>query len=79
MTLGGYADKVAWTDLSTGKVEYKPIPDDIKAKYIGARGVGVKFVFDNGPKVDALSPDNILCFMNGPLTGSEASESSDNA
>jgi len=25
----------------------------------------VKYVFDNGPKVDALAPDNILCFMNG--------------
>jgi len=26
-----------------------------------------KYVFDNGPTVDAFSPDNILCFMNGPL------------
>ncbi len=75
MAHGGYADKVAWVDLNSGNVEYKPIPDDVKSKYIGARGVGVKFVFDNGPKVDALSPDNILCFMNGPLTGSEANMS----
>jgi aldehyde:ferredoxin oxidoreductase len=37
--------------------------------------VGVKYVFENGPKVDALSPDNNLCFMNGPLTGSEANMS----
>ncbi|MCX7609734.1 MAG: aldehyde ferredoxin oxidoreductase family protein [Anaerolineales bacterium] len=37
--------------------------------------MGVKFVFDNGPQVDPLSPDNILCFMNGPLTGSEANMS----
>jgi len=35
----------------------------------------VRFVFDNGPQVDPLSPDNILCFMNGPLTGSEANMS----
>ena len=75
MVLGGYADKVAWVDLTTGQMDFKPIPEEIKLKYIGARGVGVKFVFDNGPQVDALSPDNILCFMNGPMTGSEANMS----
>lgn len=75
MTLGGYADKVAWVDLTTGKTDFQPIPEEYKLKYIGARGVGVKFVFDNGPAVDPLSPDNILCFMNGPMTGSEANMS----
>jgi aldehyde:ferredoxin oxidoreductase len=75
MALGGYADKVAWVDLTTGQTEFKPIPEEYKLKYIGARGVGVRFVFDNGPTVDALSPDNLLCFMNGPMTGSEANMS----
>jgi aldehyde:ferredoxin oxidoreductase len=75
MALGGYADKVAWVDLATGKTEFKPIPEEYKVKYIGARGVGVRFVFDNGPAVDPLSPDNLLCFMNGPMTGSEANMS----
>ena len=75
MALGGYADKVAWVDLTSGKTEFKPIPEDYKIKYIGARGVGDRFVFDNGPSVDPLSPDNILCFMNGPMTGSEANMS----
>lgn len=75
MNLGGYANNLAWVDLTAGKVEFKPIPEDDARKYIGARGLGVKFVFDNGPKVDPLSPDNILCFMNGPLTGSEANMS----
>ena len=75
MALGGYADKVAWVNLTTGETEFKPIPEEFKLKYIGARGVGVKFVFDNGPAVDPLSPENMLCFMNGPLTGSEANMS----
>lgn len=75
MTLGGYADRIAWVDLTEGKTEYKPVPEDLARKYIGGRGLGVKFVFDNGPDVDPLSPDNILCFMNGPLTGSEANMS----
>ena len=75
MTLGGYANRIAWIDLTEGKVEYKPLPEEDARKYIGGRGLGVKFVFDNGPQVDPLSPENILCFMNGPLTGSEANMS----
>lgn len=71
MTLGGYAQRVAHVDLSSGQVDYKSIPEDWAKKYIGARGVGVKYVFENGPQVDPLSPENILCFMNGPCTGSE--------
>src|SRR5512141_2987177 len=75
MTLGGYANKIAYINLTAGSVEYKPVPEDLAKKYIGGRGLGVKFVYDNGPKVDPLSPDNMLCFMNGPLTGSEANMS----
>ena len=69
--LGGYANKIGFVDLTTGKVEYDDAPEEWKRKYIGGRGLGVKYVYENGPEVDALSPDNILCFMNGPLTGSE--------
>jgi len=75
MALGGYANQIAWIDLTEGKIELKPVPEDLALKYIGGRGLGVKFVFDNGPEVDPLSPANLLCFMNGPLTGSEANMS----
>ena len=71
MPLGGYANQVAWIDLTKGKIKYRPIEDDDARKYIGARGLGVKYVYDNGPHVDPLSPDNLLCFMNGPLTGTD--------
>ncbi len=75
MALGGYADKVAHVDLTSGKIEYRPHPEEWKLKYIGGRGMGVRYVFENGPQVDPLSPENILCFMNGPLTGTEANMS----
>ncbi|MDW8326526.1 MAG: aldehyde ferredoxin oxidoreductase family protein [Anaerolineales bacterium] len=73
--LGGYADRIGHVDLSAGTVEYKPIPEDWKRKYIGGRGLGVRYVFEAGPQVDPLGPDNLLCFMNGPLTGTEANMS----
>lgn len=67
--------KIAHVDLTSGTVEYRPIPEEWAQKYIGARGLGVRYVFENGPQVDPMSPDNILCFMNGPLTGTQASMS----
>ncbi len=75
MALGGYAHHVGHVDLTNGKVEYKDIPEEWAIKYIGGRGLGVKYVLENGPQVDPLSPENLLCFMNGPLTGSEANMS----
>ena len=68
---GGYCNRVAWVDLTTGAVEYRPIDEDDARKYVGARGLGVKYVFDNGPEVDPLSADNLLCFMTGPLSGTD--------
>ncbi|MEW5956664.1 MAG: aldehyde ferredoxin oxidoreductase family protein [Chloroflexota bacterium] len=73
--LGGFKNKVAWIDLSNGSIEYKGIDEDDARKYIGARGLGVKYVFDNGPQVDPLSPDNIMCVLLGPLTGTDVNMS----
>jgi aldehyde:ferredoxin oxidoreductase len=75
MNLGGYANQMAHIDLTAGKVEVKPIPEEWALKYIGARGLGVRYMLENGPEVDPLSPDNLLCFMNGPLTGTAANMS----
>jgi aldehyde:ferredoxin oxidoreductase len=66
---------MAHVDLTAGTVDYRPIPEEWAQKYIGARGLGVRYVFENGPQVDPMSSDNILCFMNGPLTGTQASMS----
>ena len=75
MTLGGYANRIARVDLTRSRVEYeKPNEDDLR-RYIGGRGLGVKYVFDNGPKAEAFSEENILCFMLGPLVGSEVTMS----
>jgi len=67
----GYQDRVAWVDLTRGQIEYKEIGEDIKRKYIGARGIGNKFVFDNGPNVEPLEPENLLTIMTGPITGTQ--------
>ena len=75
MALGGYANHVARVDLSSGSVAYEGINEEDARLYIGARGLGVKYVYDNGPTTDPNSPDNLLGLVNGPLTGTEATMS----
>ncbi len=75
MRLGGYADHIARINLTSGHIAYEGINEDDARKYIGGRGLGVKYMLDNGPTVDPLGPDNLLCFMLGPLTGTEVTMS----
>ncbi len=75
MAIGGFKNRVAWINLTDGTVEYKGVDENDAKKYIGGRGLGVKYVFDNGPDVDPLGPDNILCVMTGPLTGTDVNMS----
>src|SRR5512134_974303 len=69
--IGGFMNKLARINLTTGGISYEPLDEEDVRKYVGARGLGVKYVLDNGPEVEPFSPDNLLCVMNGPLTGTE--------
>ena len=75
MRLDTFGQQIAHIDLAAGTTEGRPAPEAWVQNYIGARGLGVRYVLEAGPGVDPLGPDNALCFMNGPLTGSEASMS----
>ena len=75
MALGGFANRVARINLSQRSVAYEELDQDDARKYIGARGLGVKFLLDNGPETDPASPDNMLALVNGPLTGTEVTMS----
>lgn len=75
MVLGGYAHHLGRVNLSLGQITYEDIPEEWARKYIGGRGLGVRYCLEVGPTVDPLSPDNLLCFMNGPLTGTRANMS----
>ncbi len=67
---GGYANHVAFIDLTERKVEYDEVCEEDARKYIGGRGLGVKYVYDINPKADPFSPENPHALMVGPLTGS---------
>ena len=65
-----YRGKVAYIDLSSGKIEAKEISEEYLLGFIGGTGLAARLVFDLvDPKVDPLSPKNALVFMTGALTG----------
>jgi aldehyde:ferredoxin oxidoreductase len=73
--LDRFGEAIAHIDLAGKSWQMKPAPGDWVRKYVGARGLGVRYVLENGPDVEPLSADNLLCFLNGPLTGTEVSMS----
>ena len=75
MNLGGFKNREVLVDLSAGVVSYRGLNEDDARKYIGGRGLGVKYVLDNGPEVEPFSEENIICIMTGPVTGSRSSMS----
>lgn len=75
MQLARFGEAIAHVDLAARTWRWQPAPQDWVHKYVGARGLGVRYVLENGPDVEPLSPENLLCFLNGPLTGSEVAMS----
>ena len=63
-------------DLDQGLVTKEPLNMEWAEQYLGSRGLGSKYLSEEmDPSVDAMSPDNILIFATGPLTGTMASTS----
>jgi aldehyde:ferredoxin oxidoreductase len=66
--------KIAYIDLSTGKIEIKPIPHDIRRKFLGGRGLDAYLLYNHTPKgCDPLGPENVLLVSGGILTATLAS------
>jgi aldehyde:ferredoxin oxidoreductase len=66
--------KIAYIDLSTGKIEIKPIPLNIRRKFLGGRGLDAYLLYNHTEKaVDPLGPKNTLMVSGGILTATLAS------
>lgn len=71
--MDGYAGSMLYVDLTKGSIQKKPLPEDLKQRYLGGRGFGVKLVSDMVPPgADALGGKNVIVFATGPLTGTGA-------
>ena len=71
---------MAWTqnvlrvNLTRGQCEREPLNREWAQRYLGQRGLATKYLSEEiDPKVDALSPENVMIMATGPLTGTMAS------
>jgi aldehyde:ferredoxin oxidoreductase len=68
--------KVLRVNLTEGSSSIEPLNMEWAQDYIGERGLASKYLMENmDPKTDAMSPENVLIFATGPLTGTMASTS----
>ncbi|ELZ85486.1 aldehyde ferredoxin oxidoreductase [Haloferax gibbonsii ATCC 33959] len=64
------SDRLLTVDLSAGSVESTPIPDEWRQRYVGGKGLGARYLYDElDAGVDPLGEENAILFMLGPLSG----------
>lgn len=68
--VGGYSGTILRVDLSLKKIQKIPLNIGLARKFIGGRGLAAKILFDEiNPKIGPFSPENIIIFATGPVTG----------
>ena len=73
----GVGGSILWINLSEGKIEKKPLDQDLIKKYLLGAGFLSKIIYDMVPPgTDPLSPKNVLGIATGLLTGSMFPQSS---
>lgn len=66
----GYQGKVLRVNLTKGACTVEKLDEAVAKKFVGGRGLGTKLFTDEvSPSVDALSEENKLFIVTGPLTG----------
>ncbi|MHB8104369.1 MAG: aldehyde ferredoxin oxidoreductase family protein [Dehalococcoidales bacterium] len=65
--------KILRVNLSNGKVSTESVPESIAVDFVGGRGYGIKYVYDEiAPGTDPLGEKNKLIMIAGPLAGTMA-------
>ncbi|MBI2940662.1 MAG: aldehyde ferredoxin oxidoreductase family protein [Chloroflexi bacterium] len=65
----GWMGQILDVNLSTGAIEAHPLDLEMARQFVGGRGLGARLLWDLvDPRLDPLSPDNVLVFATGPLT-----------
>ena len=69
---GGWVGRILRVDLTSGRTEEQAVSDYVP-DYVGGRGIAARIAWDElRPETTAFSPDNLLMFFTGPLTGTTA-------
>ncbi len=67
----GYANRTLYVDLGNLEIKEIPVTEDMKKKFTGGRGFGLKLLWDSiNPDTRWNSPENGLVITAGPMGGS---------
>ena len=66
----GWTGVILRVNLTNGKIIKEPLDKEIAQKYIGGRGLNLKFLYDEvKPMIDPLGPENKIILGVGPACG----------
>jgi aldehyde:ferredoxin oxidoreductase len=73
LTQRAYCDRILRVNLTTGSIESTALPAEVMPLILGGKGLGAWLLYTEQPAgVDPLSPENLMIFHTGPLTGTTA-------
>jgi aldehyde:ferredoxin oxidoreductase len=71
--VGGYMGRILFADLSRRTLEEGKVDEELCRRFLGGYALGLRIIWDRQPPgVAPLSPENVLGFVTGPLTGTPA-------
>ena len=66
----GYTDKTLYINLSSNEIKEKPVPAQMKEKFVGGKGYGLRLLWDaTTPTTKWNDPENELNIASGPVAG----------
>ncbi|UCH02405.1 MAG: aldehyde ferredoxin oxidoreductase family protein [Candidatus Bathyarchaeota archaeon] len=66
----GYTGKILEVNLTDGTIQKTPLPVKDAQRFLGARGIMTKLLWERlKPETKPFSPENLIMFFTGPLTG----------
>jgi aldehyde:ferredoxin oxidoreductase len=68
--MGGYAGWLLRVNLSERRIIKEELDRELARQYVGGNALGIRMFYDEvAPETDALSPNNKLFLLTGPVTG----------
>ena len=67
--MNGYSGKILYVDLEKKNFGVETFDESFARKYLGGNGFAAKILYDGlKPRIDPLSPENMVVFAVGPVT-----------
>ena len=66
----GYTDRILYINVSTNEIKEKAVPQEMKEKFIGGKGYGLRLLWDaTDPHTPWDDPQNEIIISSGPIGG----------